>query len=64
LIAFSNLFFGVLIDKTIIVLAFAGSLKKDSYNKALIRTALEVTPENVAIEIFKLECIQHWHDGV
>jgi len=44
-------------DKPIKVLAFAGSLRKGSYNKALIRTALEVAPENVAIEIFGLEGI-------
>ena len=39
------------------VLAFAGSLRKGSYNKALIRTAVEVAPENVAIEVFDLEGI-------
>jgi chromate reductase len=39
------------------VLAFAGSLRKGSYNKALIRTAVEVAPENVAVEIFDLEGI-------
>jgi chromate reductase, NAD(P)H dehydrogenase (quinone) len=39
------------------VLAFAGSLRAGSYNKALIRAAVEVTPENVAIEIFDLEGI-------
>ena len=44
-------------DKTIKVLAFAGSLRKGSYNKALIRAALEEAPENVAIEIFDLEGI-------
>lgn len=37
------------------VLAFAGSLRKGSYNKALIRAAVELTPENVAIEVFDLE---------
>ena len=37
------------------VLAFAGSLRKGSYNKALIRAAVEVAPENVAIEVFDLE---------
>lgn len=44
-------------DKPIKVLAFAGSLRKGSYNKALIRAALEVAPKNVAIEIFDLEGI-------
>ena len=37
------------------VFAFAGSLRKGSYNKALIRAAVEVAPENVAIEVFDLE---------
>lgn len=39
------------------VLAFAGSLRKDSYNKALIRAAVEVAPGNIAIEVFDLEGI-------
>jgi len=39
------------------VLAFAGSLRKGSYNKALIRAAVEVAPENVAVEAFDLEGI-------
>jgi chromate reductase, NAD(P)H dehydrogenase (quinone) len=39
------------------VLAFAGSLRKGSYNKALIRAAIEVAPPNVAIEVFDLEGI-------
>jgi len=36
------------------ILAFAGSLRKDSYNKALIATAKELAPENAEIEIFDL----------
>ena len=39
------------------VLAFAGSLRKGSYNKALIRAAVEVAPPTVAIEVFDLEGI-------
>ncbi|HMK94410.1 MAG TPA: NAD(P)H-dependent oxidoreductase [Candidatus Limnocylindrales bacterium] len=39
------------------ILAFAGSLRKGSYNKALNRAAVEVAPENVAIEVFDLEGI-------
>jgi len=39
------------------VLAFAGSLRKGSYNKALVRAAVEVAPENVLIEVFDLEGI-------
>ena len=44
-------------EKPIKILAFTGSLRKDSFNKALIRAAIEVTPENVAIEVFDLEGI-------
>jgi chromate reductase, NAD(P)H dehydrogenase (quinone) len=43
------------LSEKIKVLAFAGSLRKGSYNKALIRAAVEVAPENVAIEVFDLE---------
>lgn len=39
------------------ILAFAGSLRKGSYNKALIRAAVELAPENVTIEVFDLEGI-------
>jgi len=39
------------------VLAFAGSLRKASYNKALIRAAVEVAPPNILIEVFDLEGI-------
>ncbi|MGE5533427.1 MAG: NADPH-dependent FMN reductase [Bacillota bacterium] len=39
------------------VLAFAGSLRPGSYNKALIRAAVEIEPENVSIEVFDLEGI-------
>jgi chromate reductase len=39
------------------ILAFAGSLRKGSYNKALVRAAVEVAPETVTIETFDLEGI-------
>jgi chromate reductase len=39
------------------IFAFAGSLRKDSYNKALLRAAAELLPENTVIEIFDLEGI-------
>ena len=44
-------------EQKIKVLAFAGSLRKGSYNKALVRAALEVAPESVTIEVFDLEGI-------
>jgi len=39
------------------ILTFAGSLRKASYNKALVRAAIEVAPENVEMEVFDLEGI-------
>ena len=39
------------------ILAFAGSLRKGSFNKALVRAAVEVAPENVTVEVFDLEGI-------
>jgi len=43
--------------KQITILGFAGSLRKGSYNKALLRTALEFLPEDAQLEIFDLEGI-------
>jgi chromate reductase, NAD(P)H dehydrogenase (quinone) len=37
------------------VLAFAGSLRRGSYNRALIRAAVEVAPPNMAIEVYDLD---------
>ncbi|HET6516161.1 MAG TPA: NAD(P)H-dependent oxidoreductase [Thermodesulfovibrionales bacterium] len=39
------------------ILGFAGSLRRDSFNKALLRAARELVPENVELEIFDLEGI-------
>lgn len=39
------------------VLGFVGSLRKDSYNKALLRMAVEVVPAEVELETFDLEGI-------
>lgn len=44
-------------ERQITILAFAGSLRKDSYNKALIRAAVELAPENVVVEVFDLDGI-------
>lgn len=43
--------------KQITILGFAGSLRKGSYNKALLRAALELLPEGVKLELFDLEGI-------
>ena len=39
------------------ILGFAGSLRKNSYNKALLRAAAELVPEDAELEIFDLEGI-------
>ena len=44
-------------DKKISILGFAGSLRKGSYNKALLRAAVELAPGNASLETFDLEGI-------
>jgi len=44
-------------SKSIIILGFAGSLRKGSYNKALLRTASELMPKDAELEIFDLDGI-------
>jgi chromate reductase, NAD(P)H dehydrogenase (quinone) len=44
-------------DKKMLILGFAGSLRKGSYNKALLRAAEELLPEEAKLEIFDLEGI-------
>ncbi|HEY9245700.1 MAG TPA: NAD(P)H-dependent oxidoreductase [Candidatus Methanoperedens sp.] len=44
-------------DKQITILGFAGSLRSGSYNKALLRAALALLPEDAQLEIFDLEGI-------
>jgi chromate reductase, NAD(P)H dehydrogenase (quinone) len=39
------------------ILGFAGSLRKGSYNKALLRAALEMVPADAELEIFDIEGI-------
>ncbi len=39
------------------ILAFAGSLRKHSYNKYLLNTVKELLPENLTIEIFDIKDI-------
>ena len=42
---------------TVKILGFVGSLRKGSYNKALMRAASELLPENATLEVFDLEGI-------
>jgi chromate reductase len=46
-----------IMSRPIIVLGFAGSLRKNSYNKALLRVAAELMPSGVELETFDLEGI-------
>jgi chromate reductase len=39
------------------ILGFAGSLRESSYNKALLRAALELMPDHTSLEIFELDGI-------
>jgi chromate reductase len=44
-------------SKLVSILGFAGSLRKNSYNKALLRAAMELLPKDAQLEIFDLEGI-------
>src|SRR4030065_531520 len=44
-------------NKPVNILGFAGSLRKNSYNKALLRAAMELLPTDAKLEIFDLEGI-------
>jgi chromate reductase len=42
---------------TVHILGFAGSLRKGSYNKSLLRAAAELLPAGASMELFDLEGI-------
>ncbi len=44
-------------DKKIEILGFAGSLRKQSYNRAILAAALEMVPGDATLEVFDLEGI-------
>jgi chromate reductase len=44
-------------EKKVHILGFAGSLRKQSYNKAILAAAFEMVPDDATIEIFDLEGI-------
>ncbi|GAB62133.1 FMN reductase [Candidatus Jettenia caeni] len=44
-------------EKMVTILGFAGSLRKESYNKSILQAALEFLPEDAKLEIFDLEGI-------
>jgi chromate reductase len=45
------------VEKAFKILCFAGSLRRGSYNRALLRAARELVPEGVILEIFDLDGI-------
>ena len=51
-------------DKKIDILAFAGSLRKGSYNKALLRAAKDLAPESLHIKPFDLQGIPLYNADV
>lgn len=44
-------------SKIVTILGFAGSLRKASYNRSLLREAAELVPKDARIEVFDLEGI-------
>jgi chromate reductase len=44
-------------EETVKILGFVGSLRKGSYNKALMRAALKLLPKDATLEVFDLEGI-------
>ena len=44
-------------NKPIRILGIAGSLRRESYNRAALRAAAQLTPEGAAVEIFELDGI-------
>lgn len=51
-------------DKQISIFSFAGSLRKGSYNRALLRAAGELVPEEARLEIFDLEGISPFNQDL
>lgn len=50
--------------KKISILGFAGSLRKDSFNKSLLRAAQEVLPSDAELEVFDLEGISPFNQDL
>jgi chromate reductase len=45
------------VNEQISILGFAGSLRRGSYNRALLRAALELVPDGARLEVFELDGI-------
>jgi chromate reductase len=50
--------------KKISILAFGGSLRKGSYNKALLRAALELVPGDAQMEVFDIAAIPSFNQDL
>ena len=51
-------------DKSISILGIAGSLRKDSFNKALLQAAAELVPEGARVEVFDLDGIPPYNQDL
>jgi chromate reductase len=51
-------------ERKLKILGFAGSLRKGSYNKALLRAARDLAPRDVEMEIFDLEGIPPYNQDL
>ncbi len=51
-------------EKAMNILGFAGSLRKNSYNRSLLRAALELMPKDARLEIFDLEGIPPYNQDL
>jgi len=46
------------------ILGFAGSLRKQSYNKAILAAAVETVPDDASLEVFDLEGIPPFNQDI
>ncbi len=46
---------GLAMARKLKILGFSGSLRKRSYNRAILRAALELVPEDAELEVFELD---------
>lgn len=51
-------------DERLNILGFAGSLRKGSYNRATLRIAVQLAPDNMEIEVFELDDIPLYNGDV
>jgi chromate reductase, NAD(P)H dehydrogenase (quinone) len=51
-------------DGKIKILGIAGSLRKESYNRAALRTASQLLPDNASMEIFELHDIPFYNQDL